>query len=230
MKLEIRTLAALTALALAASCASATSRPHSNSIVVETPSALPVLLQTGAEAMYLHSTGDGRTLLYIETQAGTSLSVLDVSNLARIHSVAQAPLAARGPYDFVQDVGDNGVLIRYRDGSGVALVDLSRKTAPVIVEEPALQHASGAQTFGRTGLLLTSDRALATSPHRLQTYYIMDTEEITRPSLLATVPAVAQQLTRPDTGTLFLLNSNGVTVVRRPALEQADNIAENPHN
>ena len=230
MKLRIYVIVAASAIALAAVQSLAASRAHSKNIVVEPPAAVPALAQAGGEAIYLHSTGDGKTLLYVETDAGRSLSVLDVSDPSRIRPLKHVPLAAKGPFDFVEDVGDEGALIRYRDGSGVALVDLTHLAAPALVDEPSLEHAGGAETFGRTGLLLTSDKTLAASERRPQTYYVMDTEEIARPSLLATVPAVTQRLTKVDTGTIFLLNRDGITVVRRPALEQAQDENENPHN
>ncbi|MDE3062571.1 MAG: hypothetical protein KGJ51_05880, partial [Acidobacteriota bacterium] len=102
--------------------------------------------------------------------------------------------------------------------------------APTLVDEPALERAGGGETFGRSGLLLTSEKLPVMEGQRPRTYFVMDTEDIARPSLLATVPAVTQRVTRSDTGTIFLLNQDGVTMVRRPALEQAQTAQENPHN
>jgi hypothetical protein len=230
MQKTVQRVFVIGAVMLAAVPAFAASRAHSNNIVVVPPAAAPGLAQTGGEAMYLHSTGDGKTLLYIETQAGHSIAILDVSNPARIRAVANLPLGAKGAYDFVQDVGDSGALIRYRDGSGIALLDLTHPVAPSLVDEPALEHAGGGETFGRSGLLLTSEKLPVMEEQRPRTYFVMDTEDIARPSLLATVPAVTQRVTRSDTGTIFLLNQDGVTMVRRPALEQAETAQENPHN
>ncbi len=230
MKLHVQIVVAVGAMALAATQGFAASRAHSKNIIVEPPSAVPALEQAGGEAMYLYNTGGGKTLLYVETQAGKSLSVLDVSNPAKIQAIGQSPLAARGPFDFVQDVGDHGALIRYRNGTGVAFIDFTRQTAPVIVDKPPLEHATSAEALGRAGLLLTSDKMLATSEHSARTYYVMDTEEIAQPSLLAKVSAVTQRIANANTGTIFLLNRDGITVVRRPAVEQAETIAESPHN
>ncbi|MGA8042907.1 MAG: hypothetical protein WCA37_08905, partial [Terracidiphilus sp.] len=215
------------ALVLTAMQGSAASRSHSKNIVVEPPSTVAGLAQAGGESMYLHNTGDGRTLLYLETEAGRAVVVLDVTTPAHIRPVAHFAVTARGPFDFVQDVGDSGALIRYRDGSGVALMDLTHSAAPVLVDEPALEHAGGAETVGRSGLLLTSDKTLAALANRAETYYVMDTEDIGRPALLATVPAVTQRVAKSDTGTIFLLNRDGITVVRRPAKEQAQTLAVN---
>ena len=38
--------------------------------------------------------------------------------------------------------------------------------------------------------------------------------------MLASIPEVKQRLAKSDTGTLFLLNKDGVTVVRRLRVEQ----------
>ena len=50
--------------------------------------------------------------------------------------------------------------------------------------------------------------------------------------MLANAPDVRQRLFLGDTGTLFLLNDQGVTVVRQPQveLEHAAEIAELNHN
>jgi hypothetical protein len=45
-------------------------------------------------------------------------------------------------------------------------------------------------------------------------------ETVGAPRLLATVTNVKQQVTRPETGTVFLLGDKGVTVVRRLDVEQ----------
>src|ERR1700750_3273544 len=90
-----------TLLTLATVCAEAAVIPHSKTIVVESPENLPVLAQWNADAMYLHDTSDGRTLLYIEAQNGRDLTTLDVTNPARIRRLAEVQLPAAATYDFV---------------------------------------------------------------------------------------------------------------------------------
>ncbi len=230
MQQKNQLILAMGALMVAASPALAATQAHSRNIVVVLPSAAPALAQTGGEAMYLHTTGDGRTFLYLETQAGRAMTILDVTDPSRVRAVGNLQIAAKGAYDYVQDAGYSGALIRYRDATGIALLDLTHPAKPVLVEEPVLEHAGGAETLGRAGLLLTSERTAAIDSHRPQTYFVMDTEDIGRPSLLATVPAVTQRVTRSDTGTIFLLNNDGVTMLRRPALEQAETAMDNQHN
>jgi hypothetical protein len=55
-------------------------------------------------------------------------------------------------------------------------------------------------------------------------YKVLDTSNLSQPGLLATIPAVMQRLAKSDTGTLFLLNKDGVTVVRRLRVEEEHQI------
>jgi hypothetical protein len=91
----------------------ADARTHSKSIIVEAPSDLPEMAQRNSEAMYLHYTGDGRAILYLEQDQGRTLAIVDVSDPAAIRAVAQGPVDARSTYDFVQTLGDSVVLIHY---------------------------------------------------------------------------------------------------------------------
>ncbi|HEY4049974.1 MAG TPA: hypothetical protein VGM27_24185 [Acidobacteriaceae bacterium] len=43
---------------------------RSRTLVLESPSELPELAQKDGEALYLHSTSDGRTILYVEGIGG----------------------------------------------------------------------------------------------------------------------------------------------------------------
>jgi hypothetical protein len=226
MKLHIGiflTAAILTTSGVHAGGASIT---HSKSVVIESPSAFPALAFRSAEAMYLHIAEDGRALLYVETQGGHSLDVLDVSNPAKIQTLAQVPVPLRGTFDFVQDIDDDRALIRFRDGSQIALLNLSKPTHPVIVEMPLPEQATGVEGLGRTGLLVMASNAKALPAPSPEAYYVLDTSARSAPIMLATIPAVKQRLANQDTGTIFLLNGDGVTVVRRPRAEQAEHAAE----
>jgi hypothetical protein len=220
MKPMINSLLMAAALATIAVSAGAATIPHSKTIVVESPSQFPVLAENDGEAMYLHDTQEGKTLLYIETQDGQELSVLDVTNPARIKAVTKTQLAARTAFDFVQDVGDRGALIRYRDGSGVALLSFRNYKHPVLAAGPTLNQADASQALGETGLLLTSDDVVRRPTSDPQSYQVLDTTNPSQPALLASISEVKQRLSNPDTGTLFLLTNDGVTVVRRLRVEQ----------
>jgi hypothetical protein len=224
MKPVINTLLMAAALATTALSAGAATIPHSKTIVVESPSQLPVLAEKAGEAMYLYDTGDGRTLLYLEGQGGHELSALDVTDPARIKAVTKIGLAAKTVFDFVQDVGGRGELIRYRDGSGVALLSFKKCKHPVLAEGPTLDRAGSSEALGETGLLLTSDDVVRKPTSDPRNYTVLDTSNPSQPALLASIPVVKQCLTKADTGTLFLLNNDGVTVVRRLRVEQEHQI------
>jgi len=220
MKPLVNTLLIAAVLATTGVGANAVVRPHSKTILVESPSQLPVLAQNGGEAMYLYDTGDGRTLLYIETQGGRELSALDVTDPGKITAVTRTQLATKTAFDFVQDVGSRGALIRYRDGSGVALLSFKKCKHPVLAEGPALDRVDNSEPLGQTGLLLTSVMLPSGPVREVQTYKVLDTMNPSQPGLLASIPAVKQRLTKADTDTLFLLNDDGVTVVRRLRVEE----------
>jgi hypothetical protein len=90
-------------------------RRRSQTVIVESPSALPDLAQADGEALYLQARGDGRTFLYIEGIGGKTISILDVTDPARIHGIARVNLSAAGPFDFVPSSDDRAILIGYRD-------------------------------------------------------------------------------------------------------------------
>lgn len=226
MKLRIGIFLTSAILATSGAHASAATRPHSQTIVVESPSALPILAIHNGEAMYLHTAEDGRVFLYVETEGGSSVSVLDVSDPSRIRALAKVPASTQGAFDFVQDIGDEEALVRFRGTSQVALLNLAKATHPAMMELPLPEEAGGAEALGRTGLLVTTSKSPAFFAPNPQTFYVMDTASASRPALLAKIPAVKQRLAQQDTGTTYLLNRDGVTVIRRPRAEQAARDAE----
>jgi hypothetical protein len=224
MKANFKVFLATTILATAGATANAVVRPHSRTIVVESPEHLPVLAQADAEAMYLHDTSDGGTFLYIESKNGQRLTTLNVTNPARIQRVAQTTIHANSAFDFVRSVGDESALIRYRDGSGVALLSFKHHKYPVLVNSSALENAETSEALGQTALLVTANGATTYRFDDQRNYKVVDTSNQFQPGVLATITEVTQRLTKSDTGTLFLLNKNGVTVVRRLRVEEEHQI------
>lgn len=222
MQTQFLTRLVVAILAVTSITAHAATRTRSRTLVVQSPSDLPVLAQNDSEAMYLHVTGD-KTLLYIEAEGGSKLTVLDVTDPAKIQRVAQAPLVAASAFDFVQPIGDDGALVRYRNGSGDALLSFNKYKHPELVGASALQGAEAFEKLGETGLLSTSTTA-ARVPVSDPTYQVLDSSNASRPRLLATISGVTQRLSKADTGTLFLLNRDGVTVVRRLRVEEEHKI------
>ncbi|MDT7816257.1 MAG: hypothetical protein QOJ51_6961 [Acidobacteriaceae bacterium] len=222
MNTHLKVFLITTVLAVSGATAHAIVRPHSKTIVVESPVNLPVLAQADAEAMYLHDTTDGSTLLYIEAENGQQLTTLDVTDPARIQRVAQTTIPANSAFEFVKPVGDDDALIQYRNGSGAALLSFRHHKAPVLVNSSALEGTS--EALGQTALLVTSNEATVHPFKDPRNYKVVDTSNQSQPGLLATIPEVEQRLSKSDTGTVFLLNKDGVTVVRRLRVEEQHQI------
>ncbi len=200
---------------------------RAKTLAVETPDTLRTLAVQNPSAMYLYNANDGSTLLYVESQQGRELSILDVTNPAEVERLAPVELPAPSAFDFVRYVGHHEVLIRYRDGAGVALLNLGRYRRPVLMPSRPFQDAKVVGSVGATGLLMVQSGEQAASggaatprKNELRNYEVMDTLHPRDPVLLATIDGVRQVLSRGNTGTLFLLNQDGVTMVRRLRVEQ----------
>lgn len=192
---------------------------RSKTIIVDLPSDLPEMAQRSSEAIYLYETGGGKTLLYLEQDQGRTLGVLDVTDPGAIRAIAQVSIPAKSPYDFVGNLKDSAVLIHYRDHSGFAVINLKKYKQPVLAEAPQFQHPAQAEPLGYDGLLLASSTHpvyQAEDPR----YQVIDVFNPSKPAVLATVEGVKQRLERAETGTLFLLSNNGLTIVRRPSVEE----------
>ncbi|MBX6359324.1 hypothetical protein [Pseudacidobacterium ailaaui] len=219
----------LSLLVLAPFAAQAAVQPRTAHIVIESPDTRPVLAEAHPEAMYLYDTSDGKTVLYVEAENGHVLDALDVTDPGHIRRLAQTEVAAAGAYDFVAPAGSQAVLVRYRDGSGTALLQLKRYTNPTLEPLPDAGSYTKAEPFGESGLLLFSpDRSTGDAGRRFSqahTCKVVDTRGPLQSVLLATVPDVRQRVLKSDTGTLFLLTGEGVTVIRRPRVEEEHQIA-----
>ncbi|MCU1244021.1 MAG: hypothetical protein JWO71_4747 [Candidatus Acidoferrum typicum] len=196
---------------------------RTKAIVVEFPSDLPELAQGRGEAMYLHRTNGAQAILYIEQEQGRKLAFLDVTDPASIKAVGQVSIDAPSAYDFVQDLGDSAVLIRYRDHSGFAVISLKNYKQPMLKNEPEYLHPASVQPDGSSGILLVSANR-ASTPAREPEYEVLSISNPSSPAPLATISGVIQRLDRPSTGTVFLLNDQGLTVVRRLGAEQEHKI------
>lgn len=189
------------------------------SVIVESSSDLPEMAQRASEAMYLHNTGDGRTLLYLEQNSGHTLAILDVTDPAAIRAIGQVSVAAKAPYDFVQAASDSAALIEYRDHSGFAVINFKKYRKPALIETPNWEYPARTEALGRDSLLLVSATAPSVQPEDPE-YAVVDLSNPSKPATLATIGGVQERLERRETGTLFLLGSNGLTVVRRLRVEE----------
>jgi len=192
---------------------------NSKTVVVELPSDLPEIARGRSDAMYLHHTHEAQAILYLEQDHGRKLAILDVTDPANIKAVGQVSIAAPAAYDFAQYLGGSRTLIHYRDHSGYAVISFKNFKQPVLTPEPEYLHPSTGQTDGSSALLLVSSSG-ASAPPRASENEILSISNSSGSAPLATVQGVIQRVDRPETGTIFLLNDQGVTVVRRLAAER----------
>lgn len=191
----------------------------SSQIVLVPPTHLPTLARQGGEAMFLHDTGDGRVLLYVEQRGGAQLAVFDVTDPANVKGEGSVQLDAPGPFDFVADLGKRGELVRFRGGQGDAVLDL-RKI-------PTLKRVPGLDSQNSTILVADDDsrftgRPINAAPSKgPRDYKIFQNGESPNDDRVVEIKQVRQEATNADTGTTFLLTENGLYLIRRPALEMA---------
>mgnify|MGYP001271789680 CR=1 FL=1 len=192
---------------------------HSGSkeLIVMEARDLPEQAQAPGNSLFLHFNNGGSTYLYVEQQQGTRLSVFDVTDPARIKLVVSTPLAAEGAFDFVRPLGNNAELVYFRDSQKEAVLDLRKARRPVLLVISSVTDLGLAETLGQSGLLVAS-QAHSYTPAVAHDYQVIDVAT-SIPTPLTTVNEVKHRVTNEETGTLFLLGSNGLTVVRRLNVE-----------
>lgn len=197
----------------------AVSKSRSNSIVIDAPGNLPETAQRHSEAMYLHTNGTGQAFLYLEQDQGRSLAILDVSNPASIRETRRISVDAKSTYDFVEYLGKSLVLVRYRDGSGYAALNVGKNKQSVLTAMSGLPNSTGIQNLDPHTFLFGPGNSSGngTGDNQIE---VVDFSNPSAPVTLVAVHGLVQKLERPDTGTLFLLGDDGLTVVRRPSVEE----------
>jgi hypothetical protein len=194
-------------------------RSKSNSIIVVEPKDLPEQAQEVGNSFFLYSDDEDNTFLYIEQQQGARLTTFDVTDPSKIKFVASIKLDSPSTFDFVRSLGGRAELIRYRDNKGVAILDLHFAKKPVIRPVSGLTVSGSTQSLGENAFLMIDEpynyvRAVPTD------FQVIDISSPSNPVLLTTVKQVKHRLTKDDTGTTFLLGSDGLTVIRRPNVEE----------
>jgi hypothetical protein len=130
--------------------------PFNNTVLVS-PSDLPVLARQSGEAMLLHETIDGRTLLYVEQQQGARLAVFDVTNPAHIKGENSVHLDASGPFDFVSPLGDQAELVRFRQSAEDAALSFPRVKVPSLKKLQIQALPDPITRPGNTGFSVKAD-------------------------------------------------------------------------
>jgi hypothetical protein len=169
-------------------------------------------------SFFLYSDGAGSTYLYVEQQQGARLTAFDVTDPSKIKIVVSTPITTPGAFDFVRPLGGHGELVRFRDNKSVAVLDLHRVKAPTLHMIDALSEAGATEALGESGFLMVNEpyNYVRATP---RDYQVIDISSPSTPTLLATVAQVKHKLVKDDTGTTFLLGSEGLTVIRRPRVE-----------
>jgi hypothetical protein len=223
--IRIAQLTVATAAAFALTGQAEARNERSNKIVVVSPADLPELARVSGQAMMLHATGDGRTLLYVEQNHGARLAVFDVTEPAHVKEEGSARLDAPGAFDFVSSLGDDAELVRFRNGHGEAVLNLHKVKAPTLIAIQGLDSQGSTERLGDDGLIVANQpnvQADANNPN----YQVVDLSNPLHPHPVADVNQVREKITNDETGTTFLLAADGLYLIRRPAVEEEHFIHE----
>jgi hypothetical protein len=192
--------------------------PSGNLIIVP-PTKLPALARQSGEAMFLHETVDGTTLLYIEQNQGSRLAIFDVTDPARIKGAGSVEVDAPGPFDFVSSLGSRAELIRFRQYQGIAVLDLHRAKVPVLKMPQGLTLEGATTRLGNDGLTVSSRVVADSQVTRDYQVQVINTANSPKLNRVTNVKDVREEIAKYDTGTTFLLTDDGLFVVRRPVKE-----------
>jgi hypothetical protein len=107
------------------------------------------------------------------------------------------------------------------------VLDLKKVDRPIVTQISSGAGAVPTLTIDDSGTLLPASARKASSETQGRDFQVLDTSGPQRPEVLAMVPGVKQTLLKSDTGTLFLLSSRGITVIRHPQAERDYEMAVN---
>jgi hypothetical protein len=209
----------------------AEAKNRANRIIVERPADLPELAQRAGQAMLLHDTEDGRTLLYIEQNGGAQMAIFDVSDPAHVKQEGLAQIDAPGSFDFVSSMGDNAELVQFRNGQGEAVLNLRKVKAPTLNSIQGLDLHGSTQRLGDDGFIIASQPTAQSTPLQSDSddptdYQVVDISNPLHPNTIADMKRVIEEITNDETGTTFVLTPDGLYLVRRPAVEEENFIHE----
>lgn len=188
-------------------------RSKSKDIIVLEPKDLPEQAQNGGNSFFLFSDNDGSSYLFVEQQQGTRLTAFDVTDPSKIKCVSSINLNSPTTFDFVRPLGGRAELIRYRDDQGVAILDLHSPKKPIVKLISGLTKSGATESLGEASFVMINEpyNYVRAVPRDFQVIDISFPDE---PVLLTTVKQVKHKVLRDETGTTFLLGSDGLTVIR----------------
>jgi len=137
---------------------------------------------------------------------------------AKIKTAASVAVKTLGAFDFVCLLNDQAELIRFRDSLQLAVLDLHKPKKPTLNVMNTLNRPGPTESLGETGFLVIN------GPHKYVSamahdYQVVDISNPVGPALLTTIKQVKHMVVNEETGTTYLLGTDGLTVVRRPRVE-----------
>jgi hypothetical protein len=206
--------------ALLAGTASAQIVSHSKNLVIEQPANLPEFAQRPGIAFHLYTeSGDGNAYLYVEQHHGQRLVIFNVTDPGHVKMVRTVNLAVPAPFEFAEPVGTSAILVRFDNNQGVAVLDLHKAKAPVLKTIRGLQYSGHAEPLSQSTFMVANNPPMDTA-NVSRDYQVVDASNAANPVLLYTANLVTRTITRDETGTTFLLGQNGLTIIRRPRVEE----------
>jgi hypothetical protein len=199
-------------------------KSRSGNLIVEQPANLPEMAQTPGQALFLYQAGDGKTYLYVEQNDGARLAIFDVTDPAKIKAAASVSVKAPGAFEFVRYLNDRTELVRFRASGELAELDLHEPKNPTLKTGDSLAKGH-TESLGQTGLIMSNGhyRYVGAEAHD---YHLVDVSNPTGPTPVATIKQVKHKLVDEETGTTYLLGSDGLTVIRRPRVEEDHQIEQ----
>jgi hypothetical protein len=132
--------------------------------------------------------------LYIEQQQGARLTTFNVTDPSKIKFVSSTTLTS--------------------PGKGVAFLDLHTAKKPTVKIISGLSESGSTEPLGEQAFMMINEPYNYTRAVP-RDYQVIDISSPSDPLLRTTVKEVKHQIVNGDTGTTFLLGSDGLTVVRR---------------
>jgi hypothetical protein len=106
-----------------------------------------------------------------------------------------------------------------RQPSSFAIISFRKYKQPVLVAAPELQTLASIKLVGERTLLVTSANG-PSAPAQDSQCAVIDISDPLEPTSLVVIHGVRQQLERPETGTMFLLSNDRLTVIRHLSMEE----------
>jgi hypothetical protein len=195
-------------------------KSHSGNLIIEQPADLPEMARTPGQALFLYQAGNGETYLYVEQQNGAKLAIFDVTDPAKIKAASSVPLKSAGAFDFVRYLNDRAEMVRFRDSGQLAEFDLREPKRPTLKITNALSEPAHTESLGQTGLIMINAHYRYVGGTVAHDYRVVDVSIPAHPNPLATIKQVKHKVVNEETGTTYLLGSDGLTVIRRPRIEE----------